>query len=166
MSGREDVAESMRRNLGASGGSDLLYPSALARAFGVGHEVPLHTNALLLLKVDPTFWEEGVRVWEYVRVNLVEYWSHADDGLETVRSGQRYLNKTCKRGRVWGVFECYVIGIGDSYIGWYLPILVVEGFLGKALMPSDFTGTKSSGGQLAGSAMLCAVRRKRTLEPL
>ena len=53
----------------------------MAGSFGVGHEVMFHTDSLFLLEVDPPLWEEGVWVWEYVRVGLVEYGSHADDGL-------------------------------------------------------------------------------------
>ena len=56
------------------------------------------------------------------------------------------LNETYNWERVWGFSECCVLGLGDSYVGWYLPILVVEGPLGKALMPSDFAGTKPLGG--------------------
>lgn len=41
----------------------------------------LHTDAMLLVGVDPALWEESVRVWEHTRVGLVEYGRHADDGL-------------------------------------------------------------------------------------
>lgn len=41
----------------------------------------VHTDAFLLIEVDPALWEEGVRVWKYVWVNLVEDGGHADDGL-------------------------------------------------------------------------------------
>lgn len=82
---------------------------ALAGSFGVGHEVMFHTDSLFLVEVDPSLWEEGVWVWEYVWVGLVEYGSHADDGS-----------------------------------GWDLPFIVEKRTIaGKALMSSNFTGTKS-----------------------
>lgn len=61
-----------------------LETGALASAFGIGHKMVLHADALLLVEVHPAFWKEGVRVWENVGVGLVEYRGHADDGLEIV----------------------------------------------------------------------------------
>lgn len=41
----------------------------------------VHTDALLLVNIDPAVWDEGVRIWEHIWVGLVENWGHADDGL-------------------------------------------------------------------------------------
>ena len=41
----------------------------------------LHADALLLVNIHPALWEEGVRIWEYIWVGLVENWGHADDSL-------------------------------------------------------------------------------------
>ena len=62
-------------------GGDLLESGALTGAFGVWHEVAVHADALLLVNVDPAVWEEGVRVWKHIWVDLVENGGHADDGL-------------------------------------------------------------------------------------
>lgn len=56
----------------------------MAGAFRVGHKVVLHSDALLLFNVDPTLWKEGVRVWKYVWVDLMEDGCHANDGLGAV----------------------------------------------------------------------------------
>ena len=104
----------------------------------------LHTNALLLLEVDPALWEECVWVGKHVWVDLVIYGGHADDGLGIVRNGLRRFRENSQGGRGSGFIGWVESGLGDSYSCWYFPVFVVEGSVaGKALMSSNFTGTKS-----------------------
>ena len=53
----------------------------MTSAFGVRYEMTVHADTLLLVNVDPAFWEEGVRVWEHIWFRLVKNRGHADDGL-------------------------------------------------------------------------------------
>ena len=54
----------------------------------------VHADALFFVNVDPALWEEGVRIWEYIWVGLVENWGHADDGLAFESEGDRNSHKT------------------------------------------------------------------------
>lgn len=131
----------------------------MAGAFGVGHKVVLHTESLLLLDIDPALWEEGVRAWEHVWVNLVEYGCHADDGLKLSELDCDTHGGNLK-GRVVPDFSLRgSSGLWDAYSGWDLPFFVVKGAVtGKALVSSDFTGTKSLSSELEGSSSRIPTR--------
>ena len=73
----------------------------------------LHTDQFLLVDLDPTLWEEGVRVFEYVWVGLGEYRGHADDGLRLLEMGCNIQETRTRKER----FLCYGLG---SVLGWIL----------------------------------------------
>lgn len=117
----------------------------MAGAFGVWHEVAFHAGALLLVDVDPAFWEESMRVWEYVSVGLVEYRCHADDSLRLLEPDWVFKRVDELGVEVYGSNDWNMSGTETTYSGWDLPMLVVERLIArKSLMSSNFTGTKST----------------------
>ena len=45
----------------------------------------LELLTFLLVKANPTLWEEGMRLWEDLRIGLLEDGCHADDSLQCIR---------------------------------------------------------------------------------
>ena len=61
----------------------------------------LHTDQFLLVGLDPTLWEEGVRAFEYLWVGLGEYRGHADDGLGLLEMGCNIQEASIRKDRFW-----------------------------------------------------------------
>ena len=105
----------------------------------------LHADALLIFDVDPTLWKEGMRVWEYGWIGLVENRGHANDGLWLSAANQGNSWGCTTKGEV-SIASIRHVWAVNAYSSGYFPFIVVKRTVAwEPLMPSNFTSTKSLG---------------------